>query len=95
MFETLAKGAPSNVRILGFKSDGEIRDYYRKAKAFLFPGEEDFGITMAEAASCGTPVLALNKGGSLEVVIEGKTGEFFDGPVESFIKNVENGKTGL
>lgn len=89
MLEKLKNGAPANVEFLGFRSDDEIREHYRKARAFLFPGEEDFGITMAEAAACGTPVLALNRGGSLEIVIKGKTGEFFDGTEENFIKNIE------
>ncbi len=89
LLEGLKKGAPANVEFLGYKSNDEIRENYRKAKAFLFPGEEDFGITMAEAASCGTPVIALDRGGSLEIVIEGKTGEFFDGSVEGLIKTIE------
>jgi len=89
MLEKLKKTAQSNVEFLGSRSAEEIRDNYRRARAFLFPGEEDFGITMAESAACATPVVALNRGGALEIVIEGKTGEFFDGSMESFIKTVE------
>ena len=51
--------------------------YYIHAKAFLFPGEEDFGITPVEAQSAGCPVLAFGKGGALETVLDGKTGLFF------------------
>jgi|DewCreStandDraft_4_1066084.scaffolds.fasta_scaffold02806_3 glycosyltransferase involved in cell wall biosynthesis len=82
------KGA--NVKIITNATNEEIRDYYRKAKCFIFPGEEDFGITMVEANSCGTPVLALNKGGALEIVKQGITGEFYDGTEEDFIKKLEN-----
>ena len=46
----------------GGLSDEEIRGYYLRAKAFLFPGEEDFGITPVEAQSAGTPVLAFGRG---------------------------------
>lgn len=49
----------------------------QKAKAFVFAAEEDFGIIPVEAQACGTPVIALAKGGTLETVIENKTGIFF------------------
>jgi glycosyltransferase involved in cell wall biosynthesis len=39
--------------------------------------EEDFGITTVEAQSCGTPIIAYEKGGYLETVVDGKTGLFF------------------
>ena len=45
------------------------------------PQEEDFGITPIEAMLFGKPVLALRKGGAIETIIEGKTGEFFDDPI--------------
>ena len=59
-------------------SDEEVRGYYLRAKAFLFPGEEDFGITPVEAQSAGTPVLAFGRGGACETVLDGKTGLLFD-----------------
>lgn len=70
--------AKPNVKFTGRLSNDEIRDYYRGCKAFLFPGEEDFGITPVEAQSCGKPVIAFGRGGALETVIEGKTGIFFE-----------------
>ena len=48
--------------------------------AVLLPGEEDFGIVPVEAQSCGTPVVALGRGGALETVIDGETGVLFDEP---------------
>lgn len=71
------KMAKSNIIFTGKVTDDEVRDYYRGCKAFIFPGEEDFGITPVEAQACGKPVLAFGKGGALETVIEGKTGMFF------------------
>jgi hypothetical protein len=38
------------------------------------PGEEDFGRVSVEAQACGTPVLALGAGGSLDTVVDGITG---------------------
>ena len=76
--ERLERLAPSNVRLLGWQSDEEIKRHYQNCRAFLFPGEEDFGITAVEAQACGRPVIAFRKGGCLETVVEGKTGQFFD-----------------
>jgi glycosyltransferase involved in cell wall biosynthesis len=83
--ERLKAVAPPNVQFLGWRSQEEVRDHYRRAKAFLFPGEEDFGITPVEAQACGTPVIAYGAGGALETVVglngadrqEGPTGVFF------------------
>ena len=45
-----------------------IRDHYRRCRALLFPGEEDFGIVPVEALACGAPVIALGRGGAAETV---------------------------
>jgi len=77
----LKKMAGKNIKILGYKNDDEVRDYYRNCKAFIMSQEEDFGLTPLEAMSFGKPVLALRKGGALETVVENMTGEFFDDPI--------------
>lgn len=74
----LRKIANPNVKILGWKSDSEIAKYYQNARAFIFAGVDDFGMAPVEAMAHGIPVLAIRKGGILEIVEEGKTGEFFD-----------------
>lgn len=51
---------------------------YQNAKALIVTQEEDFGIAMAEAQACGTSVIAFKKGGASEIVIDGKTGLFFN-----------------
>lgn len=66
-----------NIKILGKQTDEVIRDYYSRARGFIFPGEEDFGITPLESQASGTPVIAYSKGGALETVVEDKTGIFF------------------
>ncbi len=65
----LQKIAGPNIEFLGSLNDVEIKLYYSKCKAFIFPGEEDFGITPLEAMASGRPVIAFGKGGALETVI--------------------------
>lgn len=69
--------AGPQVRFVGRTTDDELRELYQHASVFLFPGEEDFGITPLEAMACGTPVVAYGRGGALETVVEGETGTFF------------------
>ncbi len=64
----------ADVQLLGPLPDEDVRDHYRRAAAVLLPGEEDFGIVPVEAQACGTPVIALGRGGALETVIDGLTG---------------------
>lgn len=78
--------ANSNIEFLGRVSDEDLRKLYAEAKAYIFPAEEDAGITVVEAMSCGTPVIAYGAGGSLETVVSGVTGEFFKEQTVSSIK---------
>ncbi|MEV0293581.1 glycosyltransferase [Nocardia sp. NPDC050710] len=78
---TFLGGAPHDV----------LLDMYRRCQALLMPGVEDFGIVPVEAMACGTPVLAVGTGGSLDTVRPGVTGEYVDhGPdaavVDGFAK---------
>lgn len=67
--------AGNNITFLGRLSDEQLRDEYSSALGFIYPQFEDFGIMPLEAAACGTPTIGLAKGGSLETIIPGKTGE--------------------
>jgi glycosyltransferase involved in cell wall biosynthesis len=75
--EYLKSIAQQNVSFYGKVSDEELRKQYAGALAFIYPQVEDFGIMPLEAAACGTPTLAFAKGGSLETVVAGQTGDFF------------------
>jgi glycosyltransferase involved in cell wall biosynthesis len=70
--------ARKNVEFCGHVSDQELRELYARARAFLLPGEEDFGMTPVEALASGKPVIALGRGGVLESVpLENPTGGVF------------------
>ena len=77
-YKKLKKLAKENIEFLGYLNNEEKRKYMSECKAFIYPQEEDFGITAIEAMASGRPVIALKKGGARETVQEGLTGEFFD-----------------
>ena len=74
-----AMAAP-NVTFLGRVPDAELAGLYAGCRAFIFPGEEDFGITPLEAQAAGRPVVAYAAGGALETVVADRTGIFFSEP---------------
>ncbi|MDZ7611393.1 MAG: glycosyltransferase [Candidatus Moranbacteria bacterium] len=69
---------PDKIKIMGWLERKKLVKMYQEARAFVFASEEDFGIAPAEAMAAGKPVIALGKGGALETVKEGFSGEFFD-----------------
>lgn len=71
--ELEARATP-NVRFLGTVDRERLRSLYRGARALVYPAEEDFGIAMAEAQACGTPVIALAHGGAVDIVEPDATG---------------------
>ncbi|MFQ5894543.1 MAG: glycosyltransferase [Nitrospinota bacterium] len=80
----LQRDAPSNAEFLGWQSDEALASLYARARALIFPGEEDFGIVPLEAMAAGRPVVAFGRGGALETVVgldgageEPPTGLFF------------------
>ncbi|GAI79595.1 unnamed protein product, partial [marine sediment metagenome] len=66
-----------NIHFAERVSDEQLKEYYRKCTALIFPGEEDFGIVPIEANASGKPVIAYAAGGTLETVVDGITGTFF------------------
>lgn len=78
MERCVARSGPG-VEFLGRLPRGEMRNLVRGARALIMPGEEDFGIVPVEAIAAGTPVLALGRGGALDTVVPGVSGELVDG----------------
>jgi len=76
-FQKIKSKAGKNIELLGFQSNAILKEYMQRAQAFVYAAEEDFGIVTVEAQACGTPVIAFGRGGSLETVVDGKTGIFF------------------
>lgn len=74
----LQKKAKPNIEFLGRISDEELKKYFSRCQAFIFPQEEDFGIMAIEAMASGTPLIAYRGGDIEEHMEEGKSGIFFD-----------------
>lgn len=77
-FKRLKKMAKSNIEFMGRLSDEELAKTYAHAKAFVFPQEEDFGITAMEALASGKPIVAFRGGDIVEHAREGKEAIYFD-----------------
>ena len=77
-FQKIKNISKGNIQILGALEKEDLIKTIQKAKAFVYAAEEDFGILPVEAQSCGTPIIAYNKGGLKETVIEDVTGVFFE-----------------
>lgn len=76
----LERMAGPTVTFLGVRPDAELAGLYARARGFLFPGLDDFGIAPVEAQAAGRPVVAFGQGGATETVVPGVTGLFFDEP---------------
>lgn len=99
----LKKKANKNIEFRGSLKWSEIEKIFSNTRALLFPGEEDFGMIPLEVMAYGIPVIAFNKGGALETVVENKinidesSGIFFDeqtsDSVNSAVKRFEKVST--
>jgi glycosyltransferase involved in cell wall biosynthesis len=90
----IEKMAGPNIQVLSHLAFEDFHRYMRKAKAFVFAGKEDFGITLVEAQACGTPVIAFGEGGASEIVIDSKTGVLFsEQSTESLINAIHSFET--
>lgn len=82
--------AGPTVEFLGARGDDDLATLYARARALLFPGLEDFGITPVEAQAAGRPVVAFDRGGARETVIDGETGVLFaEQTVDALVTAIE------
>ena len=89
-YDLIKKIAKENIEILGFQKKSIMIDYMQKAKSFVYAAVEDFGIVPIEAMACGTPVIALNEGGTAETVQDKVNGIHFQKQtIEDIIKAVK------
>jgi glycosyltransferase involved in cell wall biosynthesis len=88
--EKIKEKSGSNIEFAGYLNGERYKDYMKRAKGFVFAAEEDFGIVAIEALASGTPVIALDKGGTAETVQNGINGvHFSEQSVESIKEAVE------
>jgi glycosyltransferase involved in cell wall biosynthesis len=88
--ERLEAMAGPNVQFLGFVPDEDLPDLIARCRAFMFPGEEDFGIAPLQAMAAGRPVIAYAAGGALDTVVPGTGLLFEEQSVTAIIKAVES-----
>ena len=75
----LQKKAKKNITfVTSYLTDAALVAYYQRCRAFVFAGDEDFGLIALEAQACGKPVICYRQSGMAEVVIDGKTGILFN-----------------
>lgn len=83
----LIEKAKENIQFITSASEDLIIDLIAGCRGLIITAEEDFGMSALEAQAMGKPVLALGKGGSLETVIDGKTGIFFNSQTKEELKS--------
>jgi len=81
----LARSLGADVTFAGWIENDEVRDLYRRSRAVIMPGVEDFGMVPVEAQACGRPVVVLAEGGAPESVVDGVSGILVrEGSVDAF-----------
>jgi len=92
--EALEAMANSNVTFLGYVPDADLPDLFARCRAFIFPGEEDFGIAPVQAMASGRPVIAYAAGGALDTVTPDSGLLFAEQSVPAIIEAVESFEAG-
>ena len=87
--------AGPTIQFLGHVDDREVVKLLARCRALIFPGEEDFGISLVEANAAGRPVVAYRGGGALDTVEPGVTGVFFSDPSPDSLAEAVLRSTGI
>ena len=82
--------AGPTITFLGYVPDEKLPDLFARSRAFVFPGEEDFGIAPIQAMASGRPVIAYAAGGAVETVVPGAGRLFAEQSVAAMIEAVES-----
>ena len=94
MLDEVRRLAGPTVKVLGAQPFDVLRQHYATCRALIFPGEEDFGMVPIEAMASGRPVIAYNRGGATETILQGSTGVFFEkqtvGDIWSAVRNLSD-----
>lgn len=85
-YRNLKRAAGPGVEFLGRVSDSDLRELYAHSRALVQPGEEDFGMAAVESLASGKPVIALGRGGVLEIATAPLSGFFFSEPSEDALE---------
>lgn len=88
--DRLEEIAGPSVTFLGRVPDADLPNLIARCRAFMFPGEEDFGIAPLQAMAAGRPVIAYAAGGALETVVPGTGALFSEQSVRAIIEAVES-----
>lgn len=75
------------IQFLGNVTKEELRSLYQNCKALIVTQEEDFGIAAVEAQACGKPVIAYQRGGVKEIIVEGSTGSTYKDQTPASLKD--------
>jgi glycosyltransferase involved in cell wall biosynthesis len=89
-YGALKGAAGPSVEFCGRVPDRQLADLYAHSRGLIVPGEEDFGITMVEALASGKPVIALARGGALEIVPEGGGVLYAEPSEETLLRALES-----
>ncbi|MBT4431734.1 MAG: glycosyltransferase family 4 protein [Nitrospinaceae bacterium] len=69
-------GILERVVFAGYVPDSELRNFYNLCDIFVMPSKkEGFGIVFLEALACGKPVIAGDRDGSRDPLMDGKLGQ--------------------
>lgn len=82
--------AGPSITFLGYVPDSDLPELLARCRAFIFPGEEDFGIAPIQAMAAGRPVVAYAAGGALETIVPGTGQLFAEQSVAAIIQAIES-----
>jgi glycosyltransferase involved in cell wall biosynthesis len=79
------------IQYIGELTEEQLSDFYGNAKALLYPieWEEPFGLVVAEAMACGTPVIAYRRGSMPELIDDGRTGFVIDSKIDLLVETMK------